>query len=365
MFGSSHAGSCYLLRPRIQRFIPQALDVLPKVSHICVHLVKPCTLKVNPASPEHCIQDYVDIDSMFFGPLWAMAGVQLTSILLPGTPAVPVTVAEGHADLQAQWAVPDFMLNLFTTKKITTAMARFREPEKVAQVSDMHREIYAGQPVPKLLKTKHEAEASGATKQPFYLKGRTMPTSLAFSWMGWAISHYKRQGPEVERARSFCRQLLAHILEHSGAVPMQVQALGTAFLVDVEVRHPGGHFPPDILWRRIFLSRLRPAWEMLRREGIVISDLQRPTLADVVFFGLCPPGGAHEAHAGELALVRPLSLSLLRQLATWVDGKMLALSLEQLSYHLGMEKNQARQQVALRAAVTVAAMHYLQENEPG
>ena len=291
-----------------------------------------------------------------------MAGVQLTNILLPGTPAVPVVLAEGHADLQAQWSAGDLMLNIFNSKKVEKVMTRFREPEKVAQVSDMHREIFPGQAVPRLLVPKHEA--SDVKDQPFFLKGRTVPTSLAFSWMGWAISHTKRQGPEVKRAHNFCRQLIGHVLERSGAIPLKVQSLGTAFEGEVDVRHPGGHFAPENLWRRIFVSRLRPAWQMLRRLGVLVSDLQRPALADVVeIFGLCqlPQDGAH---VDEFALVRPLSLSLLRQLASWVDCQMSQLSLQQLSYHLGMEKNQARQQVALRAAVTVAAMHYLQENEP-
>ena len=81
-------------------------------------------------------------------------------------------------------------------------------------------------------------------------------------------------------------------------------------------------------------------------------------MVDLIAFAFQPVGPTVECGK----LVRPLAVSLLRQLANWLERNVGTLSLEPVSYHTAMQKNRARQQLALTEATTAAAMFYLTEN---
>ena len=290
-----------------------------------------------------------------------MAGVSLFSVLLPGDPAISVVTAEG-TDVQRQWVAGDLLLNLFSTSSVEKATAHCRDPEKTAQVAEFHREVFPGEAIPGLLLTKHEADQGFAKgqNQPFYLKEKTLPTTVAWSWIAWAVSYPRRQPPERKLANACFSGLVQHCLEGCGSLQFDMQAVGSREAVSREVRYPGGTFSVDDVWGTAVRARLRPAWKFLRDAGVLTSDFQRPSLADVILFGLQPK--KNDQYARAYSLVRPLALSLLRQFVRLLDSRMPELSLESLAYRKGMEKNRARQQVALRLATTAAGMYYLFDN---
>ena len=293
-----------------------------------------------------------------------MAQIQLSRIVLPGDPAVPVTVADDFPELQGQWSVSDFLMNLFQTQAADKAMERFRDAERTSQVHEAHRTLFPGKPIPNLLTAKHEKQAS--RQQPFFLKEKTVPTSIAFAWILWAVTgsgvtgNRSRTVAQRQPGYGFLRGLISHSVERFGRLTLLVSRVGLARGRDTsaDITHPSASLSGELVWSQAVRPRIRSAWEAFQRAGVLRSDWQRPTVADLIIFSV-----THPVAGGESAsLARPLGLSLLRQFATWLNDNLSLLSVDALGYRAGMEKNRARQQLALTEATTAAAMFYLFEN---
>ena len=194
----------------------------------------------------------------------------ISRTVLPGEPAVLVYTFGDCPEVQAQWQASDLLLNLFITENAEKVMAKFRQADRAAQVHDFHRMIFPGRPIPALLKGKHDREDSGPSNQTFYLKDRTVPTTLAISWMTWGFSHNKRQAAERQVSREFAQTLLSHVLSSAGSVQFEVHMVGSRRgPVLANVKHPAGTVLGSNVWGASVRSRIRPQWNVLQLQQVV------------------------------------------------------------------------------------------------
>ena len=107
-----------------------------------------------------------------------------------------VTVIDRGQELQAQWDVMTFLLNLFSTQDEESIRSHFNS--KMSEIEDIHRNIWPDCEVPSLLRSKHGAQPQ---QGGLYLKKLAMPTSFAFCWLVWAISKNKRMRPERDKSK--------------------------------------------------------------------------------------------------------------------------------------------------------------------
>ena len=287
----------------------------------------------------------------------------ISRVVLPGpATAIAVYSAEDYPEFQRQWVVSELLGNLFETESSEKIMEHARSPEKWSQVQEMHCKIFPGMPFPKLLRGKHDAvPADEVNQQPFFLKERTFPSSVAISWIAWALGWPRRRAEHRKLAADFLRELLCHALDRAGSLSFDVEAVGAPRhrgATSVSVQHPAGTFAADHIWGRSIRARMQPSWRELSEAGLLSSDFQRPSLADLIIFALQPTAASTDASS----LARPLAFSLLSQLWHWLERNMSSLSLQQLDMRMGMQKNRARRNLAMLEATTDAAMFYFREN---
>ena len=287
----------------------------------------------------------------------------ISRVVLPGSAtAVAVYSAEDFPQFQRQWVASELLQNCFASANPDKIMEHARSSEKLSQVQEMHLRIFPGMPYPKLLRGKHDAvPADELEQQLFFLKEKTFPSSVAISWLVWAIGWPRRRAEHRQLAVDFLRELLCHVLERAGTLSFDVEAVGAAHhrgATSVSVQHPAGTFAADEVWGRSLRARILPKWREFFRAGLLSSDFQRPSLADLIIFACQPIVDASDANN----LVRPLAFGLLSQLWEWLERNMSSLSLQQPDMRTGMLKNRARRQLAMVEATTDAAMFYFREN---
>ena len=242
-----------------------------------------------------------------------------------------------------------------------------RRDTNATSVEEFHSRLFPGQQVPQGILSRHTRDVDDHDEtqgdQPFFLRKGCVPTTLAVSWIGWAISHGKRSEGARARARLFLRGIVDHVLEQVGELRFTVARVGAndaATTATVFNHNPT--LDGRLLWTRSILNRFALEWGSQRSSGKVTSDflrrivnfcltkqkhvsycsllelangltsgsmgsilmsptripaqdIARPSLFDVISFCLDPTVSGS-------AMLRPLGYSLLSQLALWLDGHL-------------------------------------------
>ena len=284
------------------------------------------------------------------------AMVELHRSAVPGNPAIEV-ITLASTSIQAQWSVVDLLSNLFQTKAEKKLLAHFTDKREL--VEDVHRAIWPGQDLPDLLVSKHEADSGESlADQSFFLKRKTVPTSLAFSWILWAVSHGKRLSSDKKLAIKFFHEFFTHAVGVGASLNFQICQVGTRELLTLEVTSQNSMLDSRYLWNRVIYARIVDEWNICRLnpESPITSYIGRPSFADLICF-------AFGAAAGAGRILQPLVLSMLAQFAKWVDENVRKLSVQAAGYIQKIEKNRMRHMTALTHSIAEAAQFYLNENE--
>ena len=276
---------------------------------------------------------------------------------LPGDPAVEVVAIP---NLQCQWVVTDLLGNLFETNcKETLRRDLFLKRKDV--VETVHEQIYPGESIPDLVPSKHEKERSEQDYPPqIYLKNKSVPTSLAFSWMVWAFSTPKRSSMSREKAWSFFKKLFQHCLEKAGTLKFRANCLGqpNAPSVEFEITSFNASVDPKQLWTRSVHNRFALEWNTRRLEETnhIQSNLTRPLFLDIVYFAL-----SHNNKNGYL--LKPMVFDWIAQFSCWVDENVTTLSMETTGFQDSLMKNKVGKNVALHESLWKGIDFALYENE--
>lgn len=271
-----------------------------------------------------------------------------------------VTVVDKCKQHQCQWEIWALPRCIFRTKDFDQLREYFRK--KKEEINDFHRSLWPGFPIPPLLRSKHDCDTDDTDQgQGVYLKHRTVPTSLAFPWMSWAVSRPRRMPQDRSKSQRLLRAFLEHVLEKAGTLTFRVKRIGHQLsretTVQVTQREPC--FDSTTLWTRPVHVRLQAVWEAQRtdRENVSVqSMLSHPHWADLILFGMDPNGGAR--------VIKPLSYTLFAQLAHWVDNptNMSSLALTAEEFEESRQKNRIQGMAVNRQALMEAILYALYEN---
>ena len=267
-----------------------------------------------------------------------------------------VTVIDRGQELQAQWDVMTFLLNLFSTQDEESIRSHFNS--KMSEIEDIHRNIWPDCEVPSLLRSKHGAQPQ---QGGLYLKKLAMPTSFAICWLVWAISKNKRMRPERDKSKKFARRLLKHVLAVAGTLHFQIKPVGrNSQATAVQVSDRNSCVDSRCFWNAVLKGRIVPFWEAKRNDVAdddVTSTWDRPDWIDYILFSLDPKKGAR-------TLLQPVIWTILAQTALWVDNNVSRLALSTDDRRQTRQKNQQEHLLVRNAVAIDAAVFLLFENDP-
>lgn len=265
-----------------------------------------------------------------------------------------VTIVDDGVSGQCQWAVLPLMRQLFSTKREMKLRDNFRDKE--SEVKDIHLLLWPGVIVPEPAISKHEKEFEEG--QSVFLKQKAMATSLAISWMTWAVSKAKRMPPDRAKSQVFLRSLLNHVLEVAGTLSLRVVRAGDGQEISMRVSTRNPFFQSGNLWTRAIRGSIVHRWESRRvdaNEEQVTSSHDRPHWIDFILFACHPQAGCSH-------LLMPLALQMLAQIAFWMDENMSRLALDVQVLQKNRQKNEFQSKFVLRQELTEAAEFMLREN---
>lgn len=279
----------------------------------------------------------------------------LTNYLIPGEPAIQVTAIPDN-DLQCQWNLLELLKNLFKTTDSEALLGHFKN--RMGSVTDFHFRLWPGYVLPEILRTKHQT--SDEVEQKVFLKKKTVPTSIAFAWVVWAVGHTKRDISLRKKSWKFLAQLFEHSLEQAGRLGFRVKCVGDAGAPDrtcaVNMHNPT--VSAQLLWKPAVQRQLLLEWESRRLDEshFISSVMDRPKLLDVIYFGLTVGGDAGN-------LLTPLAETILAQFAGWLDEHFQVIALEVSGFQDSRLKNRLAKQDALTHALWEAINFFLHEND--
>ena len=179
-----------------------------------------------------------------------------------------VTVVDSGKKYQSQWSVWPLLKLLFRTKSMDKLQSYYTE--KKNEVADYQRLFWPGFVVPECLVSKHEKDLQkkkGALNQDIYLKGRTVPTSLALSWIVWGIMKSKRMAEDRQRAREVLREILDHVLDKAGQFSFEIRQIGALKEHAISITAMNPHFDSELLWTKGIRGRLVFAWNQHKMDA--------------------------------------------------------------------------------------------------
>ena len=287
--------------------------------------------------------------------------VNILECALPGETTVTILLDE---NVQSQWSVTSFLRNIFCTQDTDSLRQHFMQ--KTDEIKDIHEKIWPGYTVPPMYMSRHDqAESSdirGENLGPTFLKTKTIPTSLAVSWLVWSVSKSKRREIDRVKSQKFLRNLLEHVLEAAGTLRFSVVAIGrpNARAQDVQISHRNDFFDHEKLWDNRVRGRIVRVWEeaRLRQDSQITSNWDRPQWIDFVVFALDPKSGSAPQ------LLAPLAWSILAQTAEWMDNNMERLAVSSQSIRNSRQKNREETMRVTKSVLTSLAQFLLYENEP-
>ena len=274
-----------------------------------------------------------------------------------------VTVVDGGREVQSQWEVQIFLSKLFTTSDEDSLRQHFIN--KSAEIERIHQHIWPGVSVPALLKSKHEVMHPAENQirnnicGPVYLKRKTMPTSLAMSWLVWSVSKNKRMAVDRLKSQVFARELLSYALEKAGTWNFNIQTVGNsrAGIVTAQISTRNDCFDYRVLWEPKLKGRIVSLWESRRVAGGLTSNWDRPQWIDFILFALDPTNSTVPQ------LLSSVACSLLAQVAFWMDTNIGKLAIDGDDIRQARQKNQREQKFVTQHAMIEAASFLLFEND--
>lgn len=290
---------------------------------------------------------------------WVAAMPVLSQFRLPGHSEITV-IKTDQEEAQAYWEIIGFGKNIFSSKDDDKIRAHFANERKRTQVNSWHKLLWPSLELPSAMKARH-AQGQDSEQEVWWRKSM-FTTSVAFSWIVWGIATPRRMHEEKERSRRFLGQLINHILETQGRICLNVSQIGDpAAKCSTEVTAQNGTIDSRLLWTRAIYNRVYQIWNInkLNRNHWLDSDISRPTLLDLIAFAFdssCQPDGG---------LLQPLALSLVQQLAQYVDTNLARLSIEPVKEEEHRSKNRKLDHSLFLQKVTRAALFLLNENDAG
>ena len=306
--------------------------------------------------------DSMDVDSPDESPpVRDSTLVNIFECVLPGD--VAVTIVEGREEVQAQWSISSFLKNIFSTKDTDSLRQHFAD--KLDEIKEVHERIWPGYVVPPMFLSKHDQadqEGRGESLGPTFLKTKTMPTSIAMSWIVWSVSKSKRRDIDRVKSQTFLRNLLVHVLEVAGTLQFSVVAVAkaNARAKDIEISERNDCIDYRNLWDNKIKGRIVWVWEETKRRGEsqITSNWDRPHWIDFIVFALDPKSGSAPQ------LLAPVAWSILAQTAAWMDTNMGRLALSFQSVQNSRHKNRQETLRVTKQDLTHLAQFLLFENEP-
>ena len=291
--------------------------------------------------------------------------------ILPGDPLIPVNQFS-QEDLQSQWHCKELLQNVFKTSSAEKLYDYANNKEKLGQVEAIHQNIWAGREVPKELESKHLVRASSKERvettesQNVFLKRKTLPTSMAFSWVVWGISHTRRMPADRERCRDFLQQLWRRMMTRLPIMEFNIRVLGSDKRSTILVGNRNDKIDAGLLFSRKIFAEVLPRWNIARLNNSkalsIGSSLETPSLFDIVIFSLDPLS----REAG--LCLRPLALNFVAHMALYVDQHPDVLSVAARSEIVldpsSLCKNKSDSKIVREQQIKLAAQYYLHENEP-
>ena len=275
-----------------------------------------------------------------------------------------VTVIDNSKDVQAQWWVVPLMGQIFTTKNEDSL--RDKMSEKFEEFVGIHSEVWPGYTIPPLLKSKFESEnhkrkyGTDESKQPVYLRQKTVPTSIAIASLIWALSKPKRMHREREKGQQFMRGLLGHVLAVAGTLKFDIAPVGTknARVKRVEISTRNEFFDSSDLWDGRLKGRIWPTWELQRlgKDPMISSNWDRPQWIDLILFCLDP--------SNNVPILKPVVFTILAQLAAWIDDNLSRLAVGADTLDQQRQKTRGGNAAITKDVLVKAATFLLFENEP-
>ena len=241
---------------------------------------------------------------------------------------------------------------------------RLREhfANKTGEIEDIHRKLWPGFEIPDNLVSKHGTEKHEAS---VYLKKKTMPTSICFCWLAWALEKERRMPAERTKTKAFARRFLKHVLQVAGSLQFNITTVGArgfqaALGSVVQVSETNSCVDSKLLWNMNLKGRIAPTWEARRND--LSEDLSsvwnRPDWIDFIIFALDPRNKS--VHT----LLASVAWEFLAQTASWVDNNVSRLAV--LTGDLLRERQKNRSEnLAVKTAVAIeAAEFWLHRNDP-
>ena len=287
--------------------------------------------------------------------------VKVVSVTLPGNPAVQVKRVD-MPDIQCQWEADTLMPNFYVQSNWKKMKDRIRENWPAAE--KFHKLLWPDGEVPSNdVVSKHVKLEDGDASKKVFLKKITMPTSVAFAWMAFAICHPKRTSESRERAWNFLAVLLEHCIDSAGRMEFYVQKAGDIHrsTTKIVLTYYQKEMDCKQLWTRTIFSRIVAKWRTCCEDDHcpISSDIENPTLVDFLHFAMSP---ATERHGG--SLLRPAAFSILAQFAHWLDTNMEKVALHTSDFHYNLDKNRMKKSAALDHSLWAAIDFMLHENAP-
>ena len=277
----------------------------------------------------------------------------LSQYSLPGEPTIVVIKAD--SSLQLLWECNSLGRNLFRTQKDDKIRAYIKE--KSANISEIHNQLWPGQPVPASLQGRHDKAED--TDQEIWWRKALIPTSVAFSLVVWCFASPKRMPSDRQKARAFLQRVVNHILQAHGPLQFRVSCVGdNARESSAEISVENESLDSRILWTRRVHNFICQKWNAnkLSENHFLSTSIERPSFCDVIFFALdleCQPEGRP---------LRSLAHSLLAQLAEWLNSNVGRVSTQPVSSAEARGKNKRIDESLLVQQVTEATMHLLHAN---
>ena len=285
----------------------------------------------------------------------------LVSIQNHGLPdGLFVTVVDHGREMQSQWSVTDFLKQIFSTQDEDRLREHFAN--KTGEIEDIHRKLWPGFEIPDNLVSKHGTEKHEAS---VYLKKKTMPTSICFCWLAWALEKERRMPAERTKTKAFARRFLKHVLQVAGSLQFNITTVGArgfqaALGSVVQVSETNSCVDSKLLWNMNLKGRIAPTWEARRND--LSEDLSsvwnRPEWIDFIIFALDPRNKS--VHT----LLASVAWEFLAQTASWVDNNVSRLAVLTGDLLRERQKNKS-ENLAVKTAVAIeAAEFWLHRNDP-
>ena len=277
--------------------------------------------------------------------------------------------------VQVQWSETDILALLSRSQRKNNKKLHDKLVDVRAKAPEAHKLLWPTECFPSsffkqknaltVLKPSDSEDADDENPEELaYIAKSAVPTSVAISYLLWAIDNPKRQAQDRALAVQLLGQLLDSLLASAAVDDFELWIPLTGSReesVRRAVVQPDGRLLGGDVWTRVAYDACEQEW--LGRQRLPASKLgvksnpAHPLLLDLISFGLNP-----ETSERCRAFVRPLALSILAQLAARLDLCAPGISEEDMSASRPDFKNKRKEKLAVLQRSCKAAMFILHKN---